>query len=213
LKTPVKYENSNYSDKIKMKIIIALNTSWNLINFRAGLIRALVAAGYTVIAVAPRDQYSFRLVELGCQYIPLPIDNKGTNPGSDIMLLWRYFRIMLREHPSLYLGYTIKPNIYGSLAAHALGIPVINNIAGLGNAFVKDSWLTQLVKILYKISLSRSAKVFFQNKDDMKLFMDEEIVRSERAAVVPGSGVDLAYFSLDMIKYSDNQHLDNSVTV
>jgi hypothetical protein len=196
-----------------MKIIIALNTSWNLINFRAGMIRALVAAGYTVIAVAPRDQYSERLVELGCQYIHIPIDNKGTHPGRDMMLLLRYLWLMYREQPALYLGYTVKPNVYGSLAAHALGIPVINNIAGLGNAFVNNSWLTRLVKFLYKISLSRSAKVFFQNKDDMKLFLDEDIVRSENAAVVPGSGVDLAYFSLDMIEYSDNQPLDNSVAV
>ena len=178
------------------KVVIALNTSWNLVNFRAGLIRALVAAGYEVVAVAPPDEYAGQLGALGCRYVPLPMDNKGTHPGKDLLLLWRFFWLLRRERPAVFLGYTVKPNVYGSLAAHILGIPVVNNIAGLGVVFIRGSWLTRVVRGLYRLALSRSARVFFQNADDMGLFIEGGLVRREVASRVPGSGVDLGRFSV-----------------
>src|ERR1035437_1706471 len=135
----------------KPKVLIALNTAWNLINFRAGLIRALVARGYEVVAVAPADSYAPRLAALGCRFVPLPMDNQGTHPGRDALLLWRFWRLLRRERPAVYLGYTVKPNVYGSLAARLLGIQVINNIAGLGAVFIKDGWLVRLGRWLYPI--------------------------------------------------------------
>jgi glycosyltransferase involved in cell wall biosynthesis len=180
---------------VAMKIVIALNTAWNLINFRAGLIRALQAEGYDVVAVAPSDEYVSRLVELGCRYEPLPMDNKGTNPGQDALLLWRFYWLLRRERPLVYLGYTIKPNVYGSLAAHLLGIPVINNIAGLGAVFTKENWLTLLVRGLYRISMSRSKKVFFQNEEDRKEFIEGGLLPREITDRVPGSGIDLVHFA------------------
>ena len=74
-----------------MKVMISLNTAWNLVNFRAGLIRALVAQGYDVVAVAPDDAYSERLAGLGCRFIALPMDNQGTHPGRDLLLFFRFF--------------------------------------------------------------------------------------------------------------------------
>lgn len=177
-----------------MKVIIALNTAWNLVNFRSGLIRALVAKGYEVVAVAPQDEYAPRLAELGCRFVALPMDNKGTHPGRDLLLLWRFYRLLRRERPAVYLGYTVKPNVYGSLAAHALGIPVINNIAGLGAVFIQDGWLTRLVRGLYRLALFRSAKVFFQNDDDRRMFVERGLVRPEVTDRLPGSGVDLEKF-------------------
>ena len=120
-----------------MKIIICINTAWNLVNFRAGLIRALVAAGHEVVAAAPYDDFAPRLEALGCRFVALPMDNGGTRPVQDALLLWRFWSLLRRERPDVYLGYTVKPNVYGSLAAHWLGIPVINNIAGLGAVFIK----------------------------------------------------------------------------
>lgn len=177
------------------KVIIALNTTWNLVNFRSGLICALVAAGYEVVAVAPPDEYVSRLSALGCRFVPLPMDNKGTHPGRDLLLLWRFYRLLRRERPDVYLGYTVKPNVYGSLAAHALGIPVINNITGLGAVFIKDSWLTRLVRGLYRLALSRSAKVFFQNNDDRQMFVSGGLVAEAVADQLPGSGIDLTKFA------------------
>lgn len=163
-------------------------------NFRAGLIRAMVAAGYEVVAVAPPDGYAPRLVEFGCRYVPLPMDNKGTHPGRDFLLFWRFLQLMRKERPAAYLGYTIKPNIYGSLAAHLLSVPVINNIAGLGTVFIRKGWLTRLVRGLYRLALSRSVKVFFQNNEDRALFVSGKLISDVVADRLPGSGIDLGHF-------------------
>lgn len=163
-------------------------------NFRANLIRAMVAAGYEVVAIAPPDEYAPRLAELGCRYVPLSMDNKGTHPGRDLLLFWRFLQLLRKEKPAVYLGYTVKPNIYGSLAAHLLGVPVINNIAGLGAVFIQEGWLTRLVQRLYRVALSRSAKVFFQNNVDRALFVSKNLVSNVVTDRLPGSGIDLNRF-------------------
>lgn len=180
---------------LKQRIMIASNTAWSLVNFRAGLIRALVNAGYEVVAVAPSDEYAVRLSDLGCRYVSLPMDNKGTHPGRDLLLLWRFYLLIRKERPNIYLGFTIKPNVYGSLAARLLRIPVINNITGLGSAFAEENWLSRLVKGLYRLALSRSIRIFFQNNDDRQLFVNMGLVCEEVTDRLPGSGVDLGKFT------------------
>ena len=94
--------------------------------------------------------------------------------------MFRFLTILRRERADIFLGFTIKPNVYGSLAAHVLGIPVVNNIAGLGTAFIRDTWLTRVVKALYQGSLSCSHTIFFQNEDDRALFVQNGLVRPKR---------------------------------
>jgi len=179
---------------LSARVMIALNTAWNLVNFRSGLIRALVSHGYDVIAVAPADEYAHQLAALGCRFVPLPMDNKGTHPGRDLMLLMRFVRLMRKERPDVFLGYTVKPNVYGSLAAHLYGVPVINNVAGLGAVFIKGGWLNWLVQVLYRLAFSHSRKVFFQNEEDRQLFISRGLVDSSVTDRLPGSGVDLQKF-------------------
>lgn len=176
------------------KVIISVNATWNLWNFREGLIRAMIDAGYEVVAVAPADEYAERLKSLGCRLIPLPMDNKGTHPVRDGLLFLRYCRIMLTQRPDVYLGFTVKPNVYGSCAAHLFGVPVVNNIAGLGTVFSRDGWLNKLVRLLYKAALGRSRQVFFQNAEDRELFVSEGIAPSSSSDQLPGSGVNLSRF-------------------
>jgi len=179
---------------LSTRLMIALNSAWNLVNFRSGLIRDLVSHGYEVIAVAPADEYAHQLASLGIRFVPLPMDNKGTHPGRDLLLLWRFVRLMRNERPDVFLGYTVKPNVYGSLVAHVSGVPVINNVAGLGTVFIKGGWLNSLVRALYRVALARSRKVFFQNEDDRLLFINGGLVDSARTDRLPGSGVDLKKF-------------------
>lgn len=181
--------------RMSQKVVIALNTAWNLVNFRSGLICALLDSGYEVVTVAPPDEYVSCLEQLGCRFVPLPMDNKGTNPGRDLLLLLRFYCLLRRERPAIFLGYTVKPNVYGSLAAHCLGIPVINNVAGLGTVFINDTWLTILVRGLYRLALSRSAAVFFQNEDDRQMFVSGGLVAQGVTERLPGSGIDLVKFS------------------
>ena len=171
-----------------------MNTAWNLYNFRSGLIKAFIQQGYQVIAAAPHDGYSHRLRELGCRFIHVSMDSNGTHPARDLSLLMQYFRILQAEKPCAYLGYTVKPNVYGSMAAHMLGIPVINNIAGLGTTFINSSALTHLVRLLYRVALRKSRRVFFQNADDQELFVNTGLVRPDSTDRLPGSGMDLTRF-------------------
>ena len=175
--------------------IISINTSWNIVNFRSGLIRALQADGFRVVAVAPVDAYSPRFAALGIAFEPIEIDSKGVSPPRDLALARAYWRLFRRLRPHVYLGYTAKPNIYGSLAAHAAGVPVINNISGLGTAFITGGWLGAVVATLYRLALARSKTVFFQNGEDRELFVTRRLVRPERARLLPGSGIDTARFA------------------
>ena len=173
------------------KVIISVNTSWNIYNFRKPLIREFNRREFDVVALSPADAHTPNLGKIGCRHLPLPMDNKGTSPAVDLGLFVRFLRLLRRERPNIFLGFTIKPNIYGSLAAHVLGIPVINNISGLGTAFLSKGWLNHLVKLFYRVSLRSSAVVFFQNEDDRNLFLQHKLIRPAQARLLPGSGVDL----------------------
>lgn len=128
------------------------------------------------------------------EYCPIEMDRQGISPARDLLLLWRYWRTLRRLRPDIFLGFTAKPNVYGSLAAQALGISVINNVAGLGTAFIRKGPLTRIVSALYRLAFRRSATVFFQNPEDRDLFVGEGMVRPEQARLLPGSGVDLERF-------------------
>lgn len=174
-----------------MKVLIALNSAWNLLNFRTGLIKALVADGHTVVLAAPKDVHVPALQALGARFVHLPMRAHGTNPLADLVLLFRFLLVLQRERPDVLLSYTAKPNVYGSLAAHALSIPVVNNIAGLGAVFIRGGWLAKLMQRLYQLALARSSRVFFQNPDDLQLFLNLGLVAQSQAEILPGSGVDL----------------------
>lgn len=178
----------------KIKIVINSNSTWSIVNFRSNLIRALVSKDYEVVAFSPSDSYVSKLRDLGCRHVSLSINVKNKNPIIDALFFIKIFRLLWIENPNIFLGFTIKPNLYGSLAAHLLNIPVINNITGLGVVFKKKNWLTKLVMIFYYIVLKRSKKVFFQNKNDKEFFISSRLVRREVTDQLPGSGVNLNYF-------------------
>ncbi len=177
-----------------MKVLIALNSAWNLLNFRSGLIQALLAQGHQVVLAAPADEHVPALQAFGASFIDLSMQAHGTNPLADLGLLWRFLRLIRAERPDVLLVYTLKPNIYGGLAGRWLGVPVVNNIAGLGSVFIKGGWLASMLTTLYRFALTHSKRVFFQNPDDYRQFVEMGLVRAEQCVVLPGSGVDLQRF-------------------
>lgn len=176
-----------------MRIAIVINTSWNIFNFRYSLIKAFLAEGHEVIAVAPQDAYSQRLIEAGCTFVPVPME-KGTNPFTDLRLTWRLYRTYSRIKPDVILHYTIKPNIYGAVAAHFARIPAINNVSGLGTVFIVKDIISAVAIRLYKHAFRYPAKVFFQNEDDRQLFLRHNLVAAHKTDVLPGSGIELQRF-------------------
>jgi len=179
-----------------MKIAMVINTSWNIVNFREGLVRAMIENGHEVIAIAPVDKYSNKVRSLVSKYVAVPSKNQGINPFEDLFLMYRYWRIFRQEKIECVLTYTIKPNIYASLAARLLSISTINNISGLGTAFINYSWLTFLVKQLYRVALRNSFSIFFQNEDDLYEFEREGLISKNISEVLPGSGINLDKFKV-----------------
>lgn len=176
------------------KILISINTSWNIINFRLGLLKALQKDGFDIVVLAPKDKYSELFEEQGFQYYEIEMNNKGTNPVEDFKLIISYYKVLKKIKPDLILNYTIKPNIYGTIAASLLNIPTINNIAGLGTLFVKENFVTKIAKYLYKYSQSKAKFIFFQNNEDYDLFIAEKLVDKNKCGILPGSGVDTNKF-------------------
>ena len=175
-------------------IAIVLNTSWNIFNFRLGLLQALQKEGYKIIAIAPLDDYSEKLTELGIEHYDICINNKGTNPLEDAKLVFAFYKLYKEISPDVLLQYTIKPNIYGSMAAGMLGIPVISNISGLGTVFLNNSLSSKVARLLYKIALRTPQRVFFQNSHDRELFIDSKLVKENQTGLLPGSGINTKLF-------------------
>ena len=178
-----------------MKVAIVLNTSWNIFNFRMNLVRALVSQGFEVHTIAPEDPYTARLVEAGCHHHPVRMDSRGINPVKDLALILELRGIYKKVKPDIILHYTIKPNIYGALAAASLGIPTVNNVCGLGTVFLRNNLLSRIALLLYRWSFRFPKKVFFQNTDDRDLFVNKQLVPANRADLFPGSGIDLKHFT------------------
>lgn len=175
-------------------VTLSANTSWYLFNFRASTIRALVAAGHRVVCLSPPDDYGPRLPSLGCEWQPLPMDNAGTNPGRDLALLGRFLRHYARLRPAVAFHFTIKNNVYGTWAARALGVAAVNNVSGLGTAFIRPGAVAAVVRALYRLSQPLAHRVFCQNTEDFDLLRARRLVPAARLALLPGSGVDLQRF-------------------
>ena len=175
------------------KIAIVVNNSWYAYNMRFNLALVFKSAGYEVIFISPYDRYSDKIKQ-EFEYIDISLNTKGINPIEDLKTIYRYYKIYKDIKPDIILHYTIKPNIYGTLASSILNIPTINNIAGLGTLFIKQHIITKIAKWLYKVSQKKAIKVFFQNQDDFKMFVDERLVQKEKCDVLPGSGVDITKF-------------------
>ncbi len=177
-----------------MKIAIVLNTSWNIFNFRRGLIKTLLEKGHQVYTIAPRDEYSNKLIRLGCQFIDLKMTSKGINPMKDIALVFELLNTYRKIKPDIILHFTIKPNIYGTIAASLLRIPVINNICGLGTSFMCKKSISKIVMLLYRFSFQFAHKIFFQNEYDQRIFIKYKIIKASQSGLLAGSGINLEEF-------------------
>lgn len=178
-----------------MKIIFSSNIAWSIYNFRLKLLKALQKDGHTIYTVAYKDGYDEKLVNEGLYFEHIEINNNSTNPLEDLRLIANYYKIYKKIGPDVICHNAIKPNIYGTIAAGMLNIPVINNISGLGTLFIKKSIATIIAKWLYKFSQKKATKVFFQNNDDRDLFVQNKLVDVSKTQVIPGSGVDTVRFS------------------
>ena len=110
-----------------MKIVISANSAWNIFNFRLDLIKSLIKSNFKIILLTPyEEKYCKILIHLGCEHHHILIDRKSLSPLNNIFLIFQYIKIIKKLNPDFFLGFTIKPNICGSIAANFNGVPVIN---------------------------------------------------------------------------------------
>ncbi len=176
-------------------VALSANSSWYLFNFRQSTIKKAISEGYNVLCISPKDDYHLKLEELGCKHYELNFNSKSINPFLDLFLLYKFYKIYKLIRPDFIFHFTIKNNIYGTIASRFLRIPSINNISGLGTAFLSFSFSLLIVKFLYKISQPFAHKVFCQNIEDYNYLINKKLVRKENLDLLPGSGVDLQRFN------------------
>lgn len=180
-----------------MKKLIALltNNDDDVYCFRKELIEGLIADGYEMLISCP-DGPKFELMkDIPYIYDNPDIDRRGTNPVKDLGLLMHYRKLFKKYRPAVVLTYTAKPNVYASIAAHQLGIPVINNLTGLGSVINESSLKKSFIMWLFKIAYRKSACMMFQNETNMKVAIDQGMVKG-KYRLIPGSGVDTDRYPL-----------------
>jgi glycosyltransferase involved in cell wall biosynthesis len=175
-------------------VAILYNTAHYIILFRKNLVLRLIERGYQVVAITPVDDYVEQVEDLGVKHIPITLDKKGKRPLNDFIYFSNILRILRELHPHIVLGFTIKPNIYGSLACSVLGIPFIPNITGLGTVFLQGGAAWTLTQFLYKLSFRTLRLIFFQNQSDRDEFLERRLCKMGQTEVLKGSGIDLNQF-------------------
>lgn len=181
---------------MKKKVLFLANHFITLYSFRKELINKLVQEGHEVFLSLPEDKDNEYFEKFGCKIIITDIDRRGVNPVKDLKLLSFYKRIMNDIKPDIIFSYTIKPNIYGTLASNNKYKQVCN-ITGTGATFLKDNLVSKIVKVLYRLSITKCYKVFFQNTGDRDFFINNGLVKNNYD-MLPGSGCNVIEH-----KYSD----------
>ena len=171
-----------------MNILILSNSDSGLYQFRKEVIEALSKKHTVTCSVPNADGYIDKLEELGCKCIPTEFNRRGKNPIEDLVLLHKYHSFIKKIRPGVVLTYTIKPNVYGGIACQLHKIPYLSNVTGLGTTIENGGIISKISLILYRIGLRGATCVFFQNKQNMKLFKTKKIVRGP-VRLIPGSGV------------------------
>lgn len=182
------------------KLVIATNHPRFFLNHRLGLAERARAEGYRVIGLFPDGKETLDVQAKGFETVTLPLSRKGTSPLAELNSLWSFYKQLVKIQPDIYHGFTIKPVIYGALAARLAKVPQIyGTITGLGYVFIETGWkaklLRSLVCRLYQFSFHhKNIKIVFQNLDDQSLFLENKLIQQDKTLIIPGTGVDTKKF-------------------
>lgn len=179
----------------KKRVLILVNKQTTVVNFRLEVVAGLVHAGYHVIVSVPEGDRLAEIEAVGATVIPIKMEKDSTDPVKDIALMFHYRKLIKETGADVVLTYTIKPNVYGGMAAASLHVPYVANITGLGTALVGKGILQKIALVLYKIGFAKISKVFFQNAENMAFF-EEKRIATGKYELLPGSGVNLSKFSV-----------------
>lgn len=178
----------------KKTILILANHGLTIYKFRMELVERLVADGHDVHVSCPYVECVDKIIGAGCKHHDIKISRHGMNPLADGMIILKYVLLIKKVKPDIVFCYTIKPNIYGSIACRVCGVPCVVNITGLGTAVENPGFSQKIAVALYRIALKKVQRIFFQNTENRQFFIDRNLY-VDKHALLPGSGVNLDRFS------------------
>ncbi len=180
--------------KQRRKILFCDNVLWGLVNFRGSVIRHFIQQGDEVILVAPQDDESIMKVDIpqGVRYIPVRLNRCSRNPLTDLMYCAHLYRIYRKERPDYIFHYTIKPNVYGSIAARMVGISCTGMVAGLGYGLLGDGMLSRLLGVMYRYAFKYVSSIFVLNQFNYQYLLEHKFCTAGQLRLLKGGeGVDL----------------------
>lgn len=178
-----------------MKILFVANYMWDIYIFRGGVLRALVNDGHEITVVAPDDKrIDMEKAIKGLKAVSIKLNKRGINPIEDLKLTYDLYKLYKKENPDLIFHYTIKPNIYGTLAAKLAGKKSVAVLTGLGYSFVKGGLIAKIAATLYKFSLHFSREIWVLNRDDKETLLENGIGDHKKIFILPGEGTDCERF-------------------
>ncbi|MDT0161595.1 glycosyltransferase family 4 protein [Bacillus sp. AG4(2022)] len=187
-----------------MKVVVISPKNKTLFNFRGDLIKDIISNGHEVIAIGPNREYIDDVLALGVKFIEIPFSKDNTSILGDINYYKRLKSVISAQKPDLVFSYTIKPVVYGSLAARGAGVnKVFPMVTGLGRVYASNSLkvkaLRMITGVLYKRAFKGCNKVIFQNSDDLKRFVELGYLSEDKAVRVDGSGVNMSRFNANTL--------------
>ncbi len=184
-----------------MKVIVLSSFTTSLMWFRMDMMKAFQDKGYEVLAIGDgtEEDWSERFAQEGIRYQSIPVERNGTNPLKDLKTLQALVKLLRQEKPDKIFAYQAKTVIYGGIAARVCGIQEFYPlIAGVGSVFLGSGFKNRLVRTVlvaeYRLGIKKVPACFFQNQDDLAVFVANKIVNPERVTILNGSGVDIARF-------------------
>lgn len=186
-----------------MRILILANYDLGLYKFRKELIEELLNLGHEIYISLPDGDLVRPFEKMGCTFIDTPVDRRGINPKTDFGLFQHYRKMMKEVNPDLVITYTIKPNIYGGIAARLAGKKYAVNITGLGTAFENAGLIRNVVVNLYKFALKKAKVIFFENSGDRNELLSFGCCDKEKTVVLNGAGVNTETYSYQPYPHND----------
>lgn len=197
VKSPYLREKAIVNEKSrKKKILLVDNSSWNIYNFRLPLVKKLIQQGHEVVVISPIDEFIHYIHKfVFIRHLPSKhLHPRSKNPFRDLLLFISLFFVYRREKPDLIFHFTIKPNIFGSLAARLAKVRSVSVVTGLGYTFLHPKGLNRIIPRLYKFAFKGIEKLVTYNTDDQADFVNKRIVPTEKCLIIPGSGVNTNHF-------------------
>lgn len=193
----------------KKRILFLAQHFITLYSFRRELIERLCKEGHEVFLSLPVSDDNKYFEDLGCKIVPTEIDRRGVNPVKDMKLILFYRKMIPDIDPDIIFSYTIKPNVYGCFVTNGKKrkngktYKQVCNITGTGGTFLEDNLIAKICRVLYRHSVKKCYKVFFQNTGDRDMFLQHGMVKNNYD-MLPGSGVNLEQFTLTPMPDGEN---------